>query len=383
MTGLSSAAEPVAGLLPPGWDAKLAADKVMANLVNTTAPQVKGTHDAEFVCVGDRAFIVSEANDLQPGENAMWPHMYVTLSVVNLKSLAVEKNIPFAKSGQVFENATLPNGACFVPRIIRKDEKTVRCYFSESPGLKQTQTWFIDFDIERMAFENQIHKARLKTAVGTFDMQPQYFCDDAVAQGLKKPVTDLPLFIFDSFKVIDGKTYVTLNNFSSGLNALAVLNDDLNTFEIVGHYNEPQSLWLTESSVNRLPDGTWMAICRQDGDKRGYLFATSKDGKTWSPGEPRDFVPNGTNSKPTFNKFNGVYYLGWQEASYVNKVGRSVFNIDVSRDGKTWERKYRFESEKSFQYPSFHEHDGSIWLTVTQGDSDPSRKERIMFGKLE
>jgi len=305
------------------------------------------------------------------------------LSVVNLKNLAVEKIIPFAKSGQVFENATLPKGACFVPRIIQKDAKTLRCYFSESPGLKQTQTWFIDFDIDRMAFENQIHKAKLKTAVGIFDMQPQYFCDDAVAQGLKKPLTGLPLFIFDSFKVFDGRIYVTLNNFSSGLNALAKLNDDLDTFEIIGHYNEPQALWLTESSVNRLPDGTWMAICRQDGEKRGYLFTTSKDGKTWISAEPSDFVPNGANSKPTFNKFNGIYYLGWQEASYINKVGRSVFNIDVSRDGKTWERKYRFESEKSFQYPSFHEHDGSIWLTVTQGDSDPSRKERIMFGKLE
>jgi hypothetical protein len=52
--------------------------------------------------------------------------------------------------------------------------------------------------------------------------------------------------------------------------------------------------------------------------------------------------------------------------------------VDVSRDGKTWERKYRFENQRSFQYPTFHEHEGAIWLCVTQG-----RKERIMFGKLE
>jgi hypothetical protein len=64
-------------------------------------------------------------------------------------------------------------------------------------------------------------------------------------------------------------------------------------------------------------------------------------------------------------------------------VGRSVFNVDISRDGKTWQRKYRFESPKSFQYPTFHEHEGTIWLCVTQGDHDASRKERIMFGKLE
>ncbi|MBU4460424.1 MAG: exo-alpha-sialidase, partial [Verrucomicrobia bacterium] len=92
---------------------------------------------------------------------------------------------------------------------------------------------------------------------------------------------------------------------------------------------------------------------------------------------------NGTSSKPTFDRFDGLYYLGWQEATKIGGVGRSVFNIDVSRDGSTWERKYRFETEKSFQYPTFRKYDGAVYLTVTQGDSSPSRKERIMFGRLE
>ena len=39
-------------LLPPGWDPTLAGDVVMQRLVKVTAPQVKGAHDAEFVCVG-------------------------------------------------------------------------------------------------------------------------------------------------------------------------------------------------------------------------------------------------------------------------------------------------------------------------------------------
>ena len=100
-------------------------------------------------------------------------------------------------------------------------------------------------------------------------------------------------------------------------------------------------------------------------------------------GEEREFVKNGANSKPTFDKFGDLYYLGWQEATRVHGVHRSVFNVDISRDGKGWERKYRFESTKSFQYPTFREHDGAIWLCVTQGDESPSRKERIAFGKLE
>jgi hypothetical protein len=127
-----------------------------------------------------------------------------------------------------------------------------------------------------------------------------------------------------------------------------------------------------------------MAICRQDGGNGNYYFTTSADGKTWRPGEERPFIPNGTSSKPTFDRFNGVYYLGWQEKPRTPEtVHRGIFNVDVSRDGKQWERKYRFETAASFQYPSFHEHQGAVWLCVTQGDTSPSRKERIMFGKLE
>ncbi len=36
---------------------------------------------------------------------------------------------------------------------------------------------------------------------------------------------------------------------------------------------------------------------------------------------------------------------------------------------------------ESFQYPTFHEHEGTIWLTVTQSDHRGST-DRIMFGKL-
>ncbi len=365
-------------LLPSGWDAALAGDGVMRRLVNTSAARVKGAHDAEFVCVGDCAYIVTEANDLKAGESAGWPFIYATMSIVNLKTLALEKVIDFAKGEQVFENETLPVGACFVPRILQKDAKTLRCYFtSEDPGKRQSQMWFRDFDLKNGDFAPTIHKAKLKTAAGTFEFQPQYFHADAAAQGFTKKAVDSSFFIFDSFKKFDGKLYVALNNFTGKQNALALVHDDLVTFEVLGHYNEPQSQQLSESAINRLPDGTWMAICRND--KGNYHFTTSADGKTWSVGQEMPHVPNGTNSKPTFDKFGAVYYLGWQEATKIQGVGRSVFNVDISADGRTWERKYRFESPESFQYPTFHEHDGVIWLAVTQGP----QKARIMFGKLE
>ena len=259
-----AAAAQAASLLPPGWDPALAGDQVMERLVAVTAPQVKGAHDAEMVMVGDRAYVVAEVNDLRAGESAGWPEIYAAMSIVNLKTLAVEKIIPLARSEQGFENATLPVGACFVPRIIQKDAQTLRCYFaSEQPGQRQAQTWFRDFDLASETFANRIHKAQLKTAAGVFDMQPQYFHADAAAQGFRKPAQDFGLYLFDSFKQFDGKTYVAINNFPGKQNALALVHDDLATFEVIGHYNEPQDLQLSESAVNRLPDGTWLAICRR------------------------------------------------------------------------------------------------------------------------
>ncbi|WP_395749078.1 sialidase family protein [Prosthecobacter sp.] len=365
-------------IVPAKWDPALAGDIVMQRLINTSAPRVKGTHDAEFLCVGDRAYVVTESNDLRAGESSAWPFIYVSMSIVNLKTLEVEKILDFARSEQVFENETLPFGQCFVPRIIQKDAKTLRCYFtSQDPGKRQAQMWYIDFDLPRAEFQNRIFRAKLKTAAGTFDMQPQYFHADAAAQGFRRPAHDAGLFIFDSFKQFDGKTYVALNNFQVGQNALALLHDDLVTFEVLGHYNEPQSQQLSESAVNRLPDGTWMAICRND--KGNYHFTTSQDGRTWTVGRELPFVSNGSNSKPTFDKFGSVYYLGWQDATQIDGKRRTMFNLDVSRDGQTWERKYRFETPHSFQYPTFHEHQGAIWLSVTQGPL----KDRIMFGKLE
>ena len=364
-------------ILPANWNPKAAADKVMAGLVKVTAPQVKGAHDAEFVCVGDRAYVVSEVNDLKGGEDGGWPFIYSTLSIVNLETLKTERVIDFAKGEQTFANETLPVGACWVPRTIQKDANSLRCYFvSQHPGKRQSQMWYRDFDLGRNEFAPTIHKAKLKTAAGTFDFQPLHFHADAVTHGFKKKTSDSFFFVFDSFKEFDGKLYVALNNFTGQQNALALVHDDLETFEVIGHYNEPQSAALSESAVNRLPDGTWMAICRND--KGNYHFTTSADGKKWAVGTEMPFV-KGSNSKPTFDKFGGVYYLGWQDAEVINGDRRTIFNIDISRDGKTWERKYRFVTPYSFQYPTLHEHQGVIWLSVTQG----TQKDRIMFGKLE
>jgi len=291
-----------------------------------------------------------------------------------------------AKSAEAFANETLPTGACFVPRIIRLDDHTLRCFFAceDQGGRRQSQTWYRDFDLRTRTFSPNIHRVRLRTAEGTFDLQPNHFHAAAAKHGFKQPAKAFGLYLLDSFKQIDGRTILAINNFPGAQNALATLNEARDTIEVIGHYNEPAEARLTESSVNRLPDGSWLAICRSESGNRNYRFVTSKDGTTWSPGGERPLVSKGSNSKPTFDKFDGVYYLGWQEASKIvdgHGVGRYIFNLEVSRDGVTWERKYRFESAVGFQYPTFRQHDGSIWFTVTQGKGGST--DRIMFGKLE
>jgi len=376
--------KPTASLLPTDWDAKAAADKVMAGLIKVTGPDVKGAHDSHLAIVGDRAFVISEVNDRQAGEAASWPFIYTSLSIIDLRNERLLDVMTVARSEQAFANETLPVGACFVPRVKQVGPQTLRCWFaSEQPGKRQSQTYYRDLDLGTLTFEKEIHRMKLTTSAGTFDLQPKPLHDDAAKQGFKRKPVDAGLYMFDNFKEFDGKTYIAINNYLGAQQALCTLNASADTLTIVGHFNGPGEPALTEPAVNRLPDGTWLAISRKENGDRNYWFSESKDGMTWTPGGEKDFVKNGTASKPTFDKFNGVYYLGWQERTAIAKVGRSVFNIDVSTDGKHWERKYRFETTKSFQYPTFVEANGQIWLCATQGDTDPSRKERIMFGRLE
>jgi len=68
----------------------------------------------------------------------------------------------------------------------------------------------------------------------TFDMQPRYFHADAAARGPRRPPRDYGLYLFDSFKVFDGKTCVAINNWPGGQLALAEVNAARDTFEVIG-----------------------------------------------------------------------------------------------------------------------------------------------------
>lgn len=371
-------------LLPADWNPREQADRVLAGLKNICAPQVKGAHDSDFLIADGKAYVVYMANDVQHGEAADWPFVYCAMTIVDLASNEISPAVTFAAGEKEFDNHCLPVGACFVPRIIQKDNRTLRCFFaSEQPRVRQAQTWWIDFDLPTQTFARTIHPVSIRTAQGQFPMQPQPFFRDAVARGFTGKESDYGLYMIDGFKTFNGQIYCVLNNFIIRQNALATLNADMDCIQVLGHFFEPNSAKLSESAVQQMPDGSWCAISRQETADQNYLFATSADGVSWTPHHTRDCVKTGSNSKATFDRFNNLYYLGWQDSARIDGVYRTIFSVDISANGKDWQRKYRFETNKSFQYPVFRQHAGAVFLSVTQGDYTSSRKERIMFGRLE
>jgi len=371
-------------LLPENHDPKAAGDRVLRETVTITGAKVKGAHDSDFIIAGGKAYVVFMANDRQAGEDPTWPFVYCALNVVDLATRQVEQSITFAAGEHEYSNAALPPGACFVPRILQHSATTLRCFFaSEQPGIRQSQVWRIDYDVTKRDFAWRIDPVELETSTGAVPLQPQSFHDEATAHGLTRAPSDYGVYMIDSFKNFDGAWHAVLNNFPSGQLAWARLDENHERFTVLGNFFLPNDKKTTESAVERLPNGSWLAVSRQEDGDRNCLFSESPDGTRWKPHAARSVITNGTNSKTILHRFGDVYYLGWQEATQIDGVGRSVFNVDVSRDGRSWRRKYRFETPRSFQYPVFREHLGTIYFTVTQGDTDPSRKERIMFGVLE
>ena len=166
-------------------------------MVKVTDSNVKGAHDAQMALVGNYAYIVANVNDIRAGENPSWHEIYVALSIVNLEILQVEAIIPFARSGQSFENERLLPGSCFVPNIFQKDEQTLRCWFaSEDPGVRQSQIYYIDFDLPSRTFSKTVHRMKMKTFAGVHDMQPFYYCESAWQHGSRRRPSDCAACIF-------------------------------------------------------------------------------------------------------------------------------------------------------------------------------------------
>ena len=365
---------------------KASGDRVLESLVNVCGPQVRGAHDSDFLVVDGTAYIVYMANDERLGEQPDWPFVYVCLSIVDAETGSVRDRLIVAQGDMEYKNAKLPRGSCFVPRLVRLDVATLRCYFvTTRPDLTESQTWFTDIDVATGTLVGSVHAAEIETPEGVFPMQPGAFSRYLQSQGYGAPEASFGLYLVDSIKQIDGRHFAVVNNFASGGIAVATLDAEMRRFTVQGALLLPSEAKLTESVVNRLPDGSWLAVSRQENRDRNYLVSRSEDARTWTRHEPSMWIRGGVNSKPTLDRLGSLYYLGWNEAPRTGSTERTVFNLDASPDGRSWERWYRFESERTFQYPVFREHAGTICLTVTQGRASNDHhagKEQIMFGKL-
>ena len=355
-----------------------AGDEVIKSMITVTDSVVKGAHDAHFLVHDGKAYIVYEANDVKEGEAANWDFVYCAMSIVDLKTGAVEVKI-ISRGEQAFANETLDVGATFVPRIIKKDENTLRVFFtSERPGVRQSLMYYLDYDVNSGTFDQNVYRMKLLTPEGKVDFTPKAYYDLAIAAGIECFSADNSAFIFDIMEY-DGKKYVALNNFSGKQNALGMLNDTLDCISVIGHFGVGNSkVQLSESGIMRKNDGTWMSIIRNDlvstnttygGNSKDYYFSYSADGVKWSTPRTEDFCAGGTNSKPTLNNFAGTHFMGW------NQYSRSIFNFDYSTDGENWTSLYKFCSLTSFQYPEFFMYDNEIYFTT--GD-----RAKIYFGKL-
>ena len=357
--------------LSAAYSPQEAADRALLESVTVTGDSVKGAHDAQFIIDGGKAYIVYECNDIQAGENAGWTFIYCAMSIVDVKTRAVEKIIKISESGQAFNNESLQEGATFVPRIVKKSEGVLRVFFSsERPGVRQSIMDYVDFDIADGKFESDVHRFKIETPAGKVDFTPEAFYNLAVQSGVECFMSDTGAFLFDIFEV-GGSYYVALNNFMGKQNALGVFNDSLDCVSVLGHIGSSNDdIKLSEAGIARLNDGTWMSVIRDDAGKE-YRFSYSLDGTDWSVPRTEPFALGGTDSKPTLNNYSGTYFLGWNESS------RSAFNFAASSDSKHWTALYEFISPTTFQYPCFVFYEDEIYFTATVGN-----KEDIVFGKL-
>jgi hypothetical protein len=396
------------------YDAAKNADEVVSRMVCVSPKQAVGTHAAHMTIYNGKAYIVYDCNDLLRGESANWAFQYLRLSVVDIKTNKVEKTVKFTESGKQFKNIKIGVGSPVDPKIVVCGENRLRVFFAQyyqrdmltyDADTKVTgivkcpeyeaYIYYLDYDTKAQAFDDTLHLAKLKTDNGLVDFKSSTYRAWATAKGFDMPGDDeYNAVLLTSCEKIEGRYYaVIIQEGRVGADAVALLNDSMDTFEIVAHFPKTDIRY-TEVSVQKLPDKTWAAILRNEDPGHNYLFSTSADGKKWSEIKEIPEITTGTNSKPLFSEANGQYYLGWQELpenrNYVRKLtpldwpdrqagDRQDFNIEVSADGVNWERKYSFHAPGcSFQYPFIYPYEGKVYICATR-----RFKEYITFGLLE
>ncbi len=351
---------------------KAAADEVMQSMIRISSDEMKGTHDAQYVFANGKAYVVYEANNEKAGDPGTYEKEYSALAIVVLRSFTVESIEKFAYGQQEYSNVKLLKGSAFVPRVIRKDENTLRFFFSNiAVSGSSGYIYYVDYDLNTESFDDSAYRLNIMTENGPVYFTAQIYAKLFRESGHACDDSTFGHFLFDIFDVGNTK-YVALNNYRGAQNSLAKFNDSYDCIEIIGNIGGSyDSYRTTESGIMQLKDGTWMAILRNHVGDKNYLFSYSEDGTEWSEPKREEWVTNGTTSKPTLARFGDYYFMGW------NELSRGLFHLAYSKDAKSWTTLYSFHSATTFQYPEFDMYDGQMYFSVTTGN-----KEQIYFGKL-
>ncbi|MBQ9428824.1 MAG: hypothetical protein IJU41_04685 [Clostridia bacterium] len=351
---------------------KAAGDAVMRNMLRVSSEEMKGTHDADYVFANGKAYIVYEANNEKPGDPGTYEKEYCALAIVDLATFTVDSIEKFAYGEQVYSNITMLKGSAYVPRVIRKDEDTLRFFFSNNAADGSSgYLYFVDYDLATGVFGNTATRLKIMTPGGAVDFTAETYAALFRADGHICDDSTIGHFLFDIFDVGDTK-YIALNNFRGAQNSLAKFNETYDCIEIVGNIGGATDAYrTTESGIIQCKDGSWMSILRDHvGDKR-YSFSYSEDGRTWTEPAHQSFMPTGYTAKPTLDRFGDYYFMGY------NDLSRGLFHLAYSLDALHWTTLFSFHSPTTFQYPRFDIYDGQMYFSATTGE-----KEKIFFGKL-
>jgi predicted neuraminidase len=142
------------------------------------------------------------------------------------------------------------------------------------------------------------------------------------------------------------------------------------TWERVGPIHDGRTFGAIQPTLLTRPDGTVLALCRNQNGNGSILSTSSADGgRTWSELRPTA-LPNPNSGIDGVTLKNGRHVLIYNHTHRGQGMprGREMLNLAVSEDGETWQAGLVLDNEPraEFSYPAvIQTSDGMVHVTWT------------------
>ena len=139
------------------------------------------------------------------------------------------------------------------------------------------------------------------------------------------------------------------------------------TWEVIGPINDASQFNAIQPSILTYPDGKMQILCRT---QEGVIAQSwsADGGNTWSAITATE-LPNPNSGTDAVTLKDGRQLLVYNHTTRGGEfpAGRSMLNVAVSRDGKSWKPVLTLEREKGeFSYPAvIQSSDGKVQITYT------------------